>query len=225
MELACLFGVLHVVEVATVPREPDATGYHAFLSYSKLDRRRVSSIQRFLEKALRAAGEKEAKVYFDITDIRGGALPNELRRAVQVSRALIVCCSPAAKASRWVEMEIAAYTSARPDGLVIPVLLSGDPREAFPAGVDQTLRHHDLRRGIWFGTFAPSARDELLRIAALLAGSELRELINWDRRRLVKRAAGAAAAGEASGRSGGGHSTARRRRLVALRAGHPRAPV
>src|SRR5215831_17009887 len=121
-----------------MPDRADAPLYEAFLSYSSHDRPRVVRIQRFLERALRATGMKNAKIYLDMTDIRGGDLPEELHNALQCSRALIVCCSPAAKSSQWVEREINAFARAKPEAPVLPVLLRGNPGEAVPNVLEQS---------------------------------------------------------------------------------------
>ena len=167
--------------------------FDAFLSYASVDRRRVTRIQRFLERSLRSVGDKSASVYMDQTDIRGGKLTDELGHALVQSRALIVCCSGAARQSAWVAAEVAKFTSAVRDRPIVPLLLDGTPETAFPPGLPADLRYHDLRAEAWLGVLRPAARDELLRVTALLSGAELRELINWDRRRLLMRGAGALA--------------------------------
>jgi hypothetical protein len=175
--------------------QPGAHSFDAFLSYASADRSRVARIQRFLERSLRSAGDKTASVYMDQTDIRGGKLADELGQALLQSRALIVCCSPASKQSTWVNTEVEKFMAGAPDRPLIPLLLDGSPETAFPASLPANLRYHDLRAGSWLGVLSPSARDELLRVTALLSGAELRELINWDRRRLMLRGAAAVAAG------------------------------
>jgi hypothetical protein len=84
-------------------------------------------------------------------------------------------------------------TSVAPHRPIIPLLLAGTPDTAFPPGLPADLRYHDLGRATWLGVMQSAGRDELLRVTALLSGAELRELINWNRRRLLLQGAGALA--------------------------------
>jgi len=129
------------------------------------------------------------KVYLDQTDIRSGSLSRELNGALSDARALVVCCSPAARTSAWVGREIDAFMGAEEDRRVAAVLLSGTPEQAMPARLEELeLRVHDLRRGWWFGLLRRKARDELLRLVALIADVPLRDLIPWDKRLRRQRA-------------------------------------
>src|SRR5258708_966341 len=96
----------------TEAQDGQAPAYDEFISYASQNRPEATRIQRFLEKAFKAAGMTNAKIYLDATDIRGGSLADELTHALLRSQALIVCCSPAAKDSRWVDREINVFIRA-----------------------------------------------------------------------------------------------------------------
>ena len=124
--------------------------FDAFISYSHEDEIAARRIQRFLEsyKLPRGliSGGNRLWVFRDATDIRTGSLSDELNAALDGSRALIVCCSPAAAASRWVAQEIERFSQPEPVRPIVPVLLKEDPAAAIPERL-QTLEHRyaDLR--------------------------------------------------------------------------------
>jgi hypothetical protein len=169
--------------------------FDAFLSYSSADRPQVLRIQRFLESyrlRLPNGERRRIKVYLDATDIRGGALTNELGEALAASRVLLLCCSAASTASEWVQFEVRRFLQDRRDAVIAPLLLSGDPDQsllpqlkAMPELKDAEPRMHDLRSGWRLGLPRRAAKEELLRLLALLTGVELRVLRNWRARRTM----------------------------------------
>tara|TARA_R110000868_G_scaffold2384_5_gene17684 strand:+ start:50305 stop:52344 length:2040 start_codon:yes stop_codon:yes gene_type:complete len=114
--------------------------YRAFISYSHEDSRWARRIHHALE-AYRVPG------YLAGTQARGGAVPRRLtpifrdrddlpaagdltasvRHALAGSSVLIVVCSPAAAASRWVNLEIEEFRRLNPQGEVLAAIVSGDP--------------------------------------------------------------------------------------------------
>jgi TIR domain len=183
------------------PATPHAAGgafrRDAFISYSSSDLKRVRRVHRFLQSYRQRNPDgtvRQVHVYLDQDDIRGGQLNQELEEALAEARVLIVCCSKAAADSVWVSREIEAYTSRRTDLKVAPVLLAGDPLAVIPpqlAAID--ARYHDLRNGWILGFLRSKAKEELLRLLALVSNVDLRTLRNWHRRRTVARLLAAAA--------------------------------
>jgi hypothetical protein len=103
-----------------------------------------------------------------------------------------VCCSSAAANSKWVNKEIDDFIRMNPTSPIVPLLLSGTPEEALPDLLkSRETRYHDLRSAWRFGVLLPTARDELLRALAILTGRDLRELIDWNRRKTVVRGSSA----------------------------------
>jgi len=166
----------------------NAPRYDAFISYSHDDEIAARRIQRFLESYKLPRGialaENRLRVFRDATDIRTGSLSEELNAALDASRALVVCCSPAAAKSRWVSQEIdkfLGHDAARP---IAPLLLEGDPGSSIPERL-KPLEHRfaDLRSA-WFARRLKSkGRDELIRAVATITGADLRQLIPWEKRR------------------------------------------
>lgn len=165
----------------------DRQDFDAFVSYSHADKGAARRIQRFIERHPLphppGTPRRRLRVYRDDTDIRAAALTQELGAALARSRALILCVSPAAAQSTWVQQELDLFLEQDRNRPVLPVLLAGDAT-ALPArlaGAD--IRHVDARSAWRLGFLRGSSRDELLRIVATLAGEDLRTLIPWDRRR------------------------------------------
>ncbi len=127
---------------------------------------------------------RSLRVFRDDTDIRTGALSEELNGALDTSRSLVVCCSPSVLKSEWVAKEIDRFLDHDGNRPVIPVLLQGDAGSSIPERLTPfNHRFADLRSAWLLGRLKPKARDELIRALATISGVELRQLISWDKRR------------------------------------------
>ena len=127
------------------PAEPRALKiaplrYYAFLSYSHVDEKTAGWLHDELE-----GFRTPAALVGRLTD--NGAIPRRLspifrdrhelpasddlavsiREALDSSQFLIVLCSPAAAASRWVNAEIDMFKRHRPDGCVLAAIVAGEP--------------------------------------------------------------------------------------------------
>jgi hypothetical protein len=113
-------------------------------------------------------------------------LGHELQQALVKSRVLVLLCSPQAAVSTWVRTEIELFLSHGSGADVAAVLLDGEPAEVIPEAIRSVdVRFHDVRRGWRLGFRRPGATQELLRLLAKITNVELRELINWNRRRAI----------------------------------------
>lgn len=168
--------------------------YDGFISYPFAHRRQAARIQRCIEKYPLPGGSSDGspplKLFLDTTDIRGGDLPTELLGALESSRSLIACCSRAAAESDWVKEECQAFLEQDPERPVFLILLKGQPPATVPLPLrGSERRYSDLRKGWVLGRWMrPSAKIELVRTIAGIAGVELRTLIRWDRRRRRRQA-------------------------------------
>lgn len=162
--------------------------YDAFLSYASADRRRARRVQRYLERWKDPRSGRRLAVYFDETDIRGGKLDEELRRAAHEAHTLIVCVTPSAMDSLWVAAEIGLFREKAQPDRIAALILGGD---AEPARVGSELvpgavvRAQDLRRGWWLAWLGLGIEVELLRLLAFVADVDLRTLRNWHLRRTL----------------------------------------
>lgn len=127
-------------------REAGQTGrYRAFISYSHQDLGAAVKLHRRLEGyrlPSRLVGAETARgvvparltpIFRDIDELpAANDLSAEIKNALSESAALIVLCSPDAKASRWVNREIELFRELHPDRPILPALVRGEPDESFP---------------------------------------------------------------------------------------------
>ncbi len=119
--------------------------YWGFLSYSHKDRRAATKLHRRLESYRvpaklvglpMPAGDVPSKLYpifRDREDLSAGAdLSVQVQEALASSRALIILCSPNAKASVWVTKEIETFRQLHPNRPILAAILEGGPQDAFP---------------------------------------------------------------------------------------------
>lgn len=157
--------------------------YHAFISYSHVDENWSRWLQRALERyrVPRRLRQREgaeplpARLYPIFRDRDELASANDLSesilRALADSDALIVVCSPAAAASRWVNDEIRYFQQRGLGHRVFCLLVNGSPDAAasdcaFPRSLlqndDGSPRHEPLAADV----FGDGKHNALLKIAA-----------------------------------------------------------
>jgi hypothetical protein len=147
------------------------TRYWAFLSYSHDDRHAAARLHRALEtyrlpqrlvgrngSVGTAVPERLFPVFRDREELTAGdGIGVAVERALAASRALLVLCSPAAAASRWVDAEIVRFAQLQPGAPILCVLLDGEPlsaRECLPPALRARFR-----AGIGVDDIAPVAVD------------------------------------------------------------------
>jgi hypothetical protein len=76
------------------------------------------------------------RVFLDIGETAAGDLPEQVSKALQASRFLIVICSPRVRDERkpWVEHEVSEFIRARADNIdrILPLLVEGTPDTSYP---------------------------------------------------------------------------------------------
>ena len=115
--------------------------YKAFISYSHADERWARWFHRRLEHyriprklvgqvtAVGAIPKRLQPVFRDREELSSAAdLSSEVKQALRDSGALVVICSPAAAASRWVEEEIREFQRLGRGDRVFAVIVDGDPQ-------------------------------------------------------------------------------------------------
>jgi len=171
-----------------------AARFTAFISYSHADEKFARRLHRKLElyhlpKHIGDAGMagqngQLGKFFRDRDDLPAtGDLSRTVREALAVSDALIVICSPSAKASRWVTREIELFRSLYPSRPVLPVLFSGTPETAFP----EPLFEGREPLAADFQPAGDGKRLGLLKLVSGLSGVPLDMLVQRDSQRRVKR--------------------------------------
>lgn len=114
--------------------------YDAFISYSHKDMKWGRWIQKKLEhyrlpRQLREeAGDRKSglHIFRDQTDLAGVELQATLQRELESSRYMIVVCSPASAASKWVNEEIKYFKSLGRTDYIIPFIVEGEPESDDP---------------------------------------------------------------------------------------------
>ncbi len=164
----------------------EAPRYRAFISYSHADASFATWLHRGIERYRLSAGssgaaEPLAPVFIDRAELAAAPdLTDQVREALAASAALIVVASPQARASRWVEQEIALFRALHPDRPVLAALIAGEPEEAFPPALLEYQGRRieplaaDFRKG------ADGKRLGLLKIVAGLTGQPLDRLVQRD---------------------------------------------
>jgi tetratricopeptide (TPR) repeat protein len=172
----------------------DARRFAAFISYSHTDADAAAKLQRKLERyrlpkripeARLNAASSLGSIFRDREDLAAAAsLSAAIRDAIRRAEALVVICSPDAAASPWVAAEIDLFRELHPGKPVLAALLSGEPRDSFPAALtanDNEPLAADLR---------PEGDGEqlgFLKIVAGIAGVPLDALIQRDAQRRIRR--------------------------------------
>jgi tetratricopeptide (TPR) repeat protein len=175
--------------------------FAAFISYSHDDERVARWLQGKLEtyrlpRGLRASvaeradqhrgkgGDRLGAIFRDREDFAAASsLSDAIRQALADSQALIVLCSPTARASVWVNAEIALFRELHPDRPILAAIVDGEPEEAMPAALVAEGREPlaaDLRK------VGDGRRVGLLKIVAALWGLPLGVLIDRDSRRRLR---------------------------------------
>ena len=113
--------------------------YAAFISYAHADERMAARLHKALEtypipKTLKGAHRSDlSPIFRDAAELNAHhSLPDKIREAVTGSKYLIVLCSPAAKASHWVNEEIRLFRKIHGEASILCVLAEGTPDTAFP---------------------------------------------------------------------------------------------
>jgi tetratricopeptide (TPR) repeat protein len=171
--------------------------YRGFISYSHRDERAGAKLHRRLEtyklpKQLVGTETKRGLVPQRLTPIfrdreelsAGASLSLQVQEALAGSDALIILCSPNAKASDWVGKEIETFRALHPDRPILAAILEGGPDDAFPdaltwGGAEPIAA--DLRKG------KDGWRLGELKLIAGMTGVPLDSLVQRDAQRQLRR--------------------------------------
>jgi tetratricopeptide (TPR) repeat protein len=184
--------------------------YRAFISYSHADEMWAAWLQRSLERyrvpsRLRAARpglqRRLYPVFRDREELASsGDLSESIRSALARAEALIVICSPAAAASRWVNEEIRQFRALAPDRPVLCLMVAGNPDNASGDCAFPPMLLRDDSGDALPEPLAADPRDQadgrrgaLLKIAAGLLGVGVDTLRQRDQQRRLRVASGVAA--------------------------------
>lgn len=173
----------------------DSPSFRAFVSYSHADKTAALWFHRKLEnyrlpKYLRTTGGvaeqsgRIGRIFRDRDDLPAAEdLTESVKQALAASGALIVLCSPSAKASPWVAKEISLFRELHPDRPVLAVLLNGAPDISFPVNLrqDREPLAADLRKE------GDGPRLGFLKVIAGITEVPLDALVQRDSQRQMRR--------------------------------------
>jgi tetratricopeptide (TPR) repeat protein len=179
----------------TEKSDPHAARFRAFVSYSHADAAIAQKLHKKIEtyrlpdhlrdqQISDPDNGRLGRIFRDREDLPAAAdLSESVKQALAGSQALIVICSPDAKASIWVAREIELFRALHPDRPVLAALVRGEPEEAFPAplleGVEPLAA--DLRKE------GDGWRLGFLKIVAGIAEVPLDALVQRDATRRIRR--------------------------------------
>ena len=164
--------------------------YAAFISYAHADEAVAVRLHKALEtypvpKHLRREGRTTRPIFRDVAELTAAhSLSEKIRDAVNGSRVLIVLCSPAAKASHWVNEEIKLFREIHGDGAILSALIEGTPATSFPEALIQGGRE-PLAASL--GTSNAGFKLGVTQLAAGILGTGLDELVQRGAKRRTRR--------------------------------------
>jgi tetratricopeptide (TPR) repeat protein len=177
--------------------------YKAFISYSHADEAHASWLQGALEryrtpKSLRRSRpdlpDRLYPIFRDTAELATSTdLSESIQRAMDASDALVVICSPAARASRWVNEEIRRFRASGRGDRIFCMIVAGSPEPgsidcAFPTALLQDDAGNALHEPLAADVTADATgkRDAMLRIAAGLLDVGVDELKQRDAQRQAR---------------------------------------
>src|SRR6478609_805060 len=132
----------------------DGLRYDAFISYSRHNLDVADKIERDLERfplprdIRKRLGRRHLNVFRDISDMTGNQLESAIEQKLEDSRTLVVLCSPAARSSKFVGIELTRFAQLRGSAQIVPALVGGEPNDdpgvdpadmAFPEALEEVL--------------------------------------------------------------------------------------
>jgi len=133
---------------------PEGLRYDAFISYSRHNLDVADKIERDLERfplprdIRKRLGRRHLNVFRDISDMTGNQLESAIEQKLEDSRTLVVLCSPAARSSKFVGIELTRFAQLRGSAQIVPALVGGEPNDdpgvdpadmAFPEALEEVL--------------------------------------------------------------------------------------
>ena len=132
--------------------------YYAFISYKREDEEWAKWLQHKLEYYKLPTNlhgrtdipEKIRPIFKDTLELMPGNLPEQIRLALELSKYLIVICSPSSAQSEWVNKEVETFFSMQRTTSVIPFIIEGKAfadtpeEECFPPVLRQLPEEQEI---------------------------------------------------------------------------------
>lgn len=133
--------------------------YFAFISYKREDEKWAKWLQYKLEHYHLPLNLRKAKtdlpkeirpIFKDTSELAAGVLADEIHKALEQSKYLIVICSPNAAQSEWVCKEVQAFIDMGKSEYIIPFIIGGTAyaqnptEECFPSSLRKLPKEKEL---------------------------------------------------------------------------------
>ena len=133
--------------------------YYAFISYKREDEKWAKRLQHKLEHYHLPANVRKDNpslplsirpVFKDTSELAAGVLADEIHAALDISKYLIVICSPRAAQSKWVGKEVQTFIDMGRSDKIIPFVIGGKPfsenpeEECFPSALLNLPKEQEL---------------------------------------------------------------------------------
>lgn len=188
---------------------PTPFRYRAFISYCHAERKEATRLQNAIERFRPPRGDQTGDLppgrlrpVFRDRDALGSShdLSTAIRDALDESQTLVVVCSPAAAASRWVAREVEHFAARRGREQIFCFVIAGEPNAADPAQecLPPPLRRAQCGAEVLAADARPSGdgwRDAVLKIAAGITGLPFAQLARREQKQARRRALAWAATG------------------------------
>ncbi|MDO5725993.1 MAG: TIR domain-containing protein [Tissierellia bacterium] len=140
------------IEQAALDYKEKEYKFDAFISYRHLepDQSIAKEVHKMIEtfkapKEFNIDGKRRTfRVFRDREELAAKDLSESIESALRNSRYLIVICSKRTKLSEWCIKEIQTFRKMHGDKNIIPVLIEGEPFEAFPWPLRELKRSQDV---------------------------------------------------------------------------------
>ena len=168
---------------------------YAFISYSHQDKDVAKWLHKQLESYKLPTGMSNdfiksrylRPVFRDEEDLNTGVLSEELHKHLSNSRFLIVICSKAVAASKWVNEEIEFFKKNREWSNIIPVLVNDDScnsEELWPEAIRKYVGENDNQELLGISYF-PNRRKAFIQVVSKMLGVDFDVL--WRRHQKARR--------------------------------------
>lgn len=165
---------------------------YAFISYSHQDMKKAKWLHKKLESyklPTEIHNEYEDSKYLrpvfrDQEDLDTGILSDELRKNLEISKYLIVVCSPHSAKSEWVSSEVKTFIDWGRLEYIIPFIIDGTPNggdenECFPKSLLEYIEEHPDRELLGISIAEVGREKAFVRVVSRMLGVSFDEL--WKR--------------------------------------------
>lgn len=143
--------------MSATPSHANNFKFDAFISYRHCEPDRIiaQKLHSMLESykpprelAKKFGTSKSIRVFRDRDELpTSSSLSDDIQQALENSRCLIIICSTRTPASQWITREVQSFMELHGTDNILPILIEGEPDDAFPAPLNNVVRQVVLADG------------------------------------------------------------------------------